>query len=106
MKKSIISILILYFVLVAATACGLLQEPAEPSATLEAVPLEIEEVDEPIEVEEEATAVPEPTEQADEPPVELDEAEEPEEVVEEEATETPEPTEEPEETCCWRPNYF
>ena len=94
MKKSIIGILLLYFVLFAATACGLLQEPAEPSATIEAVPLDIEEADEPVEVEEPTTA-PEPTEQADEPPVELDEAEEPEETTEEEVAEEPEP--EPEE---------
>lgn len=77
MKKSIFVIFLLSMVLLLATACGLLQEPAVPSATLEAVPLDIEEADEP-------TAVPEPTEQADEPPVELDEAEEAESAAESE----------------------
>ena len=87
MKKNIYTVLLLFMVLLAATACGILQEPAEPSATIEAVPLEIEESEEP-------AAVEEPTEAAEEPPVELDEAEETmeEEAVEEEAAE--EPTEE------------
>jgi polyisoprenoid-binding protein YceI len=66
MKKSL-GILLLFGLLLTATACGLLQEPAEPSATLEAVPLEIEEADEAAVVEE-ATAV------AEEPPVEMEEA--------------------------------
>jgi polyisoprenoid-binding protein YceI len=66
MKKGL-GILLLFGLLLTATACGLLQEPAEPSATLEAVPLEIEEADEAA-VMEEATAV------AEEPPVEVEEA--------------------------------
>lgn len=66
MKKGL-GILLLFGLLLTATACGLLQEPAEPSATLEAVPLEIEEADEAAVVEE-ATAV------AEEPPVEVEEA--------------------------------
>lgn len=68
MKKSL-GILLLFGFLLTATACGLLQEPAEPSATLEAVPLEIEEAEETAVVEE-ATAV------AEEPPVEVEEVEE------------------------------
>lgn len=67
MKKNIYTVLLLFMVLLAATACGILQEPAEPSATIEAVPLEVEEGE---------AAVEEPTEAAEEPPVELDEAEE------------------------------
>ncbi|GJM40171.1 MAG: hypothetical protein DHS20C20_04530 [Ardenticatenaceae bacterium] len=73
MKKNRFILLFLLFlsVMVVSVACGLLQEPAEPSATIEAVPLDIEEVDEPIEVEE-------PTAVAEEPPVEMEEIEEPE----------------------------
>jgi polyisoprenoid-binding protein YceI len=67
-KKNIYTELLLFMVLLAATACGILQEPAEPSATIEAVPLEVEENEEP-------AAVEEPTEAAEEPPVELDEEE-------------------------------
>jgi polyisoprenoid-binding protein YceI len=63
-KKNSYVVLLLFTVLVTATACGILQEPAEPSATLEAVPLEIEA--------------------AEEPAVELDEADE---AMEEEAVE-------------------
>lgn len=66
MKKSL-GILLLFGLLLTATACGLLQEPAAPSATLEAVPLEIEEAEEAAVVEE-ATAV------AAEPPVAVEEA--------------------------------
>lgn len=66
MKKGL-GILLLFGLLLTATACGLLQEPAEPSATLEAVPLEVDEADEAAVVEE-ATAV------AEEPPVEVEEA--------------------------------
>ena len=76
MKKNFYKTLLLLMVLLAATACGILQEPAEPSATIEAVPLEIEESDD-------SPVVEEPTEAAEEPPVELDEAEE---VMEEEDT--------------------
>ncbi|WP_420631497.1 YceI family protein [Candidatus Leptofilum sp.] len=80
-KNHLISFLLVSLaLLLVSTACGLLQEPAEPSATIEAVPLEIEEADEPIEVEE-------PTPEAEEPPVEIDEAEEPEEEMEEEEAE-------------------
>lgn len=81
MKKNIYQVLLLYMVLLTATACGILQEPAEPGATIEAVPLEIEES-------EESAAVEVPTEAAAEPPVELDEAEEAmeEEAVAEETT--------------------
>lgn len=82
MKKNIYTVLLLFMVLLAATACGILQEPAEPSATIEAVPLEVEESEEP--------AVEEPTEAAEEPPVELDEEETmEEEAVAEEAVEEP-----------------
>lgn len=87
MKKNIFAVLLLFMVSVTATACGLLEEPAAPSATIEAVPLDIEESDEPAVVEE-------PTAAAEEPPVELDEAEE---MIEEEAAEADaaaEPTEE------------
>lgn len=80
MKKNIYTVLLLFMVLLAATACGILQEPAEPSATIEAVPLEVDENEEPAVVEE-------PTEAAEEPPVELDEEETAEEAVEEEAAE-------------------
>ena len=76
MKKNIYMVLLLFMVLLTATACGILQEPAEPSATIEAVPLEIEES-------EESAAVEVPTEAAEEPPVELDEAEETETMEEE-----------------------
>ena len=69
MRKNILTVLLLFTLLLSATACGLLQEPAAPSATIEAVPLDIEEADEPAVVEE-------PTEAAEEPPVELDESEE------------------------------
>ncbi len=79
MKKGIYTMLLLFIVLLAATACGILEEPAAPSATIEAVPLEVEESEEP-------AAVEEPTEAAEEPPVELDEAEE---------TESEDTTEEP-----------
>ena len=92
MKKMILGTLLLLSIMLGATACGLLQEPAEPSATIEAVPLDIEEAEEPAVVE--STAVPEPTDEADEPPVELDEANEPEEVPTEEPTEEPEVAEE------------
>jgi polyisoprenoid-binding protein YceI len=74
-KKNFYKVLLLFMIALTVTACGILQEPAEPSATIEAVPLEIEEAEEPAVVEE-------PTEAAEEPPVELDEAEE---VMEEEA---------------------
>ncbi|MEZ4590323.1 MAG: YceI family protein [Chloroflexota bacterium] len=62
MKKIFIGVLLLFLTLFTATACGLLEEPAAPSATIEAVPLEIEAAEEP-------TAV------AEEPPVQVDEAE-------------------------------
>lgn len=82
MKKNIYMVLLLFLVLLTATACGLLQEPAEPSAAIEAVPLEIEES-------EESAAVEELPEAAEEQPVEMDEAEETmeEEAVTEETTE-------------------
>lgn len=69
MKKNVYTVLLLFMVLLAATACGILQEPAEPSATIEAIPLEIEDSEEPAAVEESAGA-------AEEPTVALDEAEE------------------------------
>ena len=75
MKKSF-GILLLFWLMLTATACGLLQEPAEPSATLEAVPLEVEAA-----VGEEATAV------AEEPPVEVEAAVEPTEETAEPANE-------------------
>lgn len=40
MKKPIVIVLILALTVVLISACGLLQEPAQPSATLEAIPLE------------------------------------------------------------------
>lgn len=81
MKKNIYQVLLLFMVLLTVTACGILQEPAAPSATIEAVPLEIEESDA-------SAVVEEPTEAAEEPPVELDEAEETmeEEAIAEETT--------------------
>ena len=68
MKKGF-TVLLLFGLLLTATACGLLQEPAAPSATLEAVPLAIEEA-EAAAVVEEATAV------VEEPTAVMDEAEE------------------------------
>ncbi|MBK7896037.1 MAG: YceI family protein [Anaerolineaceae bacterium] len=68
MKKIFIGVLLLFLMMFTATACGLLQEPAEPSATIEAVPLEIEEAEEPAVVEE-------PTAVSEQPAVEVDEAE-------------------------------
>ena len=81
--KKILGVLLLFLMMLATTACGILQEPAEPSATIEAVPLDIEEADEPVVIEE-STDVPE------QPPVELDVVEEPEDV-EEEADSAAEP---------------
>lgn len=52
MKKKLFVVLLLFMALLTVTACGLLEEPAAPSATLEAVPLEIDQA------EEVATAVP------------------------------------------------
>lgn len=52
MKKKLFAVLLLFMALLTVTACGLLEEPAAPSATLEAVPLEIDQA------EEAATAVP------------------------------------------------
>ena len=52
MKKKLFVVLLLFMALLTVTACGLLEEPAAPSATLEAVPLEIDQA------EEAATAVP------------------------------------------------
>lgn len=69
MRKNILMVLLLFTLLLSATACGLLQEPAAPSATIEAVPLDIEEADE-------SAVVEEPTEAAEESPVEIDESEE------------------------------
>ncbi len=40
MKKSILSLVILVLTAALLSACGLLQEPAQPSATLEAIPLD------------------------------------------------------------------
>ena len=81
MKKIFMMVLLLFSVLLTATACGLLQEPAEQSAPLEAVPLNIEAADEPMVVEE-------PTAAVEQPPVEEPEAaaEEMEEVEETEET--------------------
>ncbi|MAT97307.1 MAG: hypothetical protein CL608_09210 [Anaerolineaceae bacterium] len=87
MKKIIYTVLLLFMVLLTATACGILQEPAEPSATIEAVPLEVEESEE--------SAVEEPTEAAEEPPVELDEEETDEEETMEEEAVAEEAAEEP-----------
>lgn len=42
MKKTILSMLTLVLLMLGTAACGLLQEPAAPSATLEAIPLEID----------------------------------------------------------------
>ncbi len=92
MKKKFIGVLLLFILVGGLSACGLLQEPAEPSATIEAVPLEIDEADEPVEVEE-------PTAEAEQPPVELDEAEEStEEMAEEPDAEAVEDVEVEEET--------
>lgn len=83
MKKRFMMVLLLFGVVLTAAACGLLQEPAEPSAPLEAVPLDIEAADEPVVVEE-------PTAAAEQPPVEEPEAEAEEmEVVEETAESAP-----------------
>ena len=75
MKKRVFFVLLLFILMGGMVGCGLLQEPAAPSATIEAVPLEVEEAAESVEVAEEPTAV------AEEPPVEVDatetEAEEP-----------------------------
>lgn len=89
MKKNFISVLLLFLLMAAVSACGVLQEPAEPSATIEAVPLDIEEAEEP-------AAVEEPTAEAEDPPVETDEVEEPEETMDEseDAVEAPEAAEE------------
>ena len=81
MKKNVLNVLLLFLVMLLVTACGLLQEPEAPSATIEAIPLEIEEAEEPVVVEE-------PTEEAEEPPVELDEADEADEAMEEPTAET------------------
>lgn len=71
MKKKLFAVLLLFMALLTVTACGLLEEPAAPSATLEAVPLEIDQAEEAAtavpatevaEEEMEATAVPEATE--------------------------------------------
>ena len=75
MKKNVFTVLLLFLLMGALSACGLLEEPAAPSATIEAVPLEIEEAEEPV-------AVEEPTVAAEEPPVETDAAEEPIEEIE------------------------
>jgi len=80
-KKNIYMVLLLFIVLLAATACGILQEPAAPSATIEAIPLEIENS------EDSATLIV-PTEAAEEPPVEMEE----EALTEETAAEPPEET--------------
>ena len=45
MKKNLYTVLLLFMVLLMATACGLLQEPAEPSAPIESVPLEVDEAE-------------------------------------------------------------
>lgn len=52
MKKKLFTVLLLFMALLTVTSCGLLEEPAAPSATLEAVPLEIDQA------EAAATAVP------------------------------------------------
>lgn len=52
MKKKLFTVLLLFMALLTVTSCGLLAEPAAPSATLEAVPLEIDQA------EAAATAVP------------------------------------------------
>ena len=49
MQKKILSVLLLFTGLLLVTACGLLQEPEAPSATIEAVPLEIEATEAPAE---------------------------------------------------------
>lgn len=69
MKKNVLTVLLLFLVMLLVSACGLLQEPEAPSATIEAIPLEIEEAEESAEPVEEPTAV------SEEPPVEIDEAE-------------------------------
>jgi polyisoprenoid-binding protein YceI len=71
MKKKFFMILLLFLVMLLGTACGLLQEPEAPSGTIEAIPLEIEEADEPVVVEE-------PTAEVEQPPIELDQSAEPE----------------------------
>ena len=63
MKKNICAIFLLFMVLVTATACGLLEEPAAPSATIEAVPLDIEESEEPAVGDQHTEAAEEPTEE-------------------------------------------
>ncbi len=84
MKKKFVVVLLLFMVLLTAAACGLLQEPAEPSATLEAVPLAIEAADEPVVVEEPTAAVEQPP--VEEPEAAADELEEVEETEEMEET--------------------
>ncbi|WP_420642961.1 YceI family protein [Candidatus Leptofilum sp.] len=86
MYKNIFKALLLFAVMLLVSACGLLQEPEAPSATIEAIPLEIEEAEEEVEVEE-------PTAEAEQPPVEIEEADEPEEM--DEAEELEEEVEEP-----------
>lgn len=85
MKKKFMMVLLFFIVLLTATACGLLQEPAEQSAPLEAVPLDIEAADEPVVVEE-------PTAAVEQPPVEEPEAAAEEMEVVEETEETAVPT--------------
>ncbi len=69
MKKNIYMVLRLFLVMLTATACGLLQEPAAPSAAIEAIPLEVDEG-------EASAAVEESSVQVEESVVELDGAEE------------------------------
>lgn len=71
MKKKLFAVLLLFMALLTVTACGLLEEPAAPSATLEAVPLEVDQA------EEAATAVP-ATEEATMEETAVPEATEPE----------------------------
>ena len=54
MKKNIYTVLLLFMVMLLASACGLLQEPAEPSAPIESVPLEVDEAEAPAEAEDPA----------------------------------------------------
>lgn len=78
MKKIFIGVLLLFLTLFTATACGLLEEPAAPSATIEAVPLEIEAAEEPTAVAEEPPVEAEAAEtEAEEPAAEEPAAEEP-----------------------------
>jgi polyisoprenoid-binding protein YceI len=96
MQKKMFTVLLLLMVTLLVTACGLLQEPEAPSGTIEAIPLEIEEADEPVTVEE-------PTAEIEQPPIELDEAAEPEATEEpaapEETAVAPEEPTVPEETA-------